>query len=529
MPTPVYNSVKSRLLASLRRHFKYADSPIPGPAKIDHGDIDIFVCDAFDEKSQDPATLAKIVGAKQWQRKGGGLVQLVVEWPEEGTCNSMRPNAELEENPGNSTASIASDGSSNITSLSSAPAAEKRYIQLDITILQSHSSFTWQVFLNSHSDLWPIIGSLLRRHGLTARPAGFYIHIPEILPHNRDKSLVKITEDPSLVLKYLELDEDTYWKGEFDTRDDLCAYVATVKFADLGREKRREMHQLREAQEKETAQPLLINGDNAKTDDHHLPDTLHVPVTESGTSSASLIPVPSRTPAPTPASLSNKGSTIPTVDDKFSRLKHSDRRRLSSRPLFEYYHSVYAPAHSTVDTPPNRCAKMTKEEIIEDVKTFFGPEFARRYDEQRESGIKQVLEIKFWVDVKNMIKDEGAEGAELGYGCKGVRSMIIGDEQWAWSMEGCKGEFMHGLAEKGDQAVGEYRRIREAGRELRYEEVMEYVKLNWRAAGAIQRARDETESAKKMAEKRERDEKLSKVMDGKETRTGSGNVQAGQE
>jgi hypothetical protein len=529
MHKPVYESVKSRLLTVLRQHFKHTDSPIPGPAKSDHGDIDIFVCEAFDEKSRDPVTLAKIVGATEWQRKGRGPVQLVVAWPEFDASEFMTVDAESEASTRVSSASTKSDDSSTTTpSSSTPPQTEKRYIQLDITILQSHSSFIWLLFLHSHSDLWPIIGSLLRRHGLTARPQGFYIHIPEILPHNRDKSLVKITEDSSLVLNYLELDEEIYWRGEFETRDDLCAYVATMKFADLGREKRREMHQLREAQENENAQPVLTNGDNAKADCYNATGTLSIPPTDFGTSSASLTPVPSRPPTPKLASISNKGYTIPIFDDKFSGLKSNDRRRLFSRPLFEYYHSVYVPAHSTVDTPSQRCSKMTTEEVIQDVKTFFGPDFARRYDEQRENGVKQVLEIKFWADVKNMIKEEGAEGADLGYGCKGVRSMIIGDERWAWSMEGCKGEFMHGLVEKSDEAAEEYRRVRKAWKDLRYEEVMGYVKANWAVAKAIQRAKDETESAKKKAEKRERDEKLSKIMDNKETRAGSGNIRAGQ-
>jgi hypothetical protein len=509
MPTVVYDAVKARLLASLRQYFKYADSPIPGPAKIDHGDVDIFVCEAFDEKYRDPATLAKIVGAKEWRRQGGGPIHLVVAWPEDttsntnGTSNSTAIVTESGEDTESSSASTASNDSSSIT-----PQAEKKYIQLDITTLQSHTSYNWHLFFNSHSDLWPILGSLLKRYGLTARPPGLFIHIPEVLPHNRDKSLVKITDDPSLVLKYLELDEDTYWQGEFATKDDLCAYVATMKFTDLGREKRREMHQLLEAQEQQDAKSATVNGNPVEAKNHHTTNTLTIPQPDSAPSSTSLTPMPSRTPTPNPTTLSEDASKLPIFTDKYSGLKNNDRRRLSARPLFEYYHSIYVPAHSTVDTPPNKCAKMSKEEVLDDVKTFFGQEFAEKYDEQRKQGVKQVLEIKFWADVKSMIKEEGAEGAELGYGCKGVRSLVVGDEKWVWSeLVVGEGEFVLGGVEKGDEKVGEYRRMRESWRELRYEEVMGYVRLNWRVAGAVQRARDEKESARKRAEKREREEK----------------------
>lgn len=529
MPPTVYQHVKTQLLTTLRSHFKHADTPIEGPAKTDHGDIDILVCGALDEKvAGDAEVLARIVGAKEWKRLGnGGAINFAVVWAEEGDVEEAidsikiddlsQDSKSLRNSPDSSSISI--EPSTNtlnakLDSDSSLPTRNptqlQRYIQLDLTIISTYKSYSWQLFHHSHSDLWPILGSLLRRYGLSARPTGFYINIPEIEGINRSLSLVKITEEPEEVLAYLGLDERWYWKqGGFESWDELCAYVGSMRFADLGRWKRKEEHKRLEREENVKVKAGETVMTESAADEDPSGSSLIIPNDDNGTSSASITTLPSRTPTPLPVlgQQARNHKDTSQDDDTTGGLNNNDRRRLNSRPLFSYYHSTYVSSHSSLNTPPGRSAHLSKLEVVDDIKLFFGQDFARRYDEARSKGIKEVLEVKFWVDVKNLIKGEGATGAELGYGVKGVRTMMRDgfEDAWAWVDDE---EEMGSISPRPNPnphlattETTSLRHARAAFRDLKYDEVMIWVKENWRRAGEIRREVDEAKSAVKMREK----------------------------
>ena len=100
-----------------------------------------------------------------------------------------------------------------------------------------------------------------------------------------------------------------------------------------------------------------------------------------------------------------------------------------------------------------------------------------------------------------MIKDEGGEGDELGYGMKGVKECICGVEFAFLDVITCPRSL------EKDEPVGdgiEYEpltKARESFREMRYDEVLEWAKRNWRKVGRRQKKIDMEISGKKLAAK----------------------------
>ena len=101
-------------------------------------------------------------------------------------------------------------------------------MQVDVHVCPK-GLFEWTVFHQSHGDLWNILGTALRPLGLTINDIGLHIRIPEIECFDRKRSLVHLTSEPSSVLRFLGLDEGSYWRG-WQTINGMFAYATGMRF-----------------------------------------------------------------------------------------------------------------------------------------------------------------------------------------------------------------------------------------------------------------------------------------------------------
>lgn len=202
MPLHIYNLILSQTLSVLRTHFLHAASPIEAPEKPDYGDIDILLFSpltpeydpAITPKTKVTEALAKDLRAKAWiSGKSGQATNLAIPWPKE--------NSGVE---------------------------EENYIQVDIHILPTLKDLKWHLFHAAHGDLWNILGSTIRRFGLTVNNLGLFLRIPSIELFDRKKSMIFLTDESSSILNFIGLDPETWWKP-FETREQMFEYAASCR------------------------------------------------------------------------------------------------------------------------------------------------------------------------------------------------------------------------------------------------------------------------------------------------------------
>ena len=88
------------------------------------------------------------------------------------------------------------------------PSVPNQYVQLDVH-LSPPEVFHWQLFHQSHADLWSLLGTTIRSVGLTANNNGLHVRIQKIEDFNRKGALLFLTCDSNAVLEFLGLDADT--------------------------------------------------------------------------------------------------------------------------------------------------------------------------------------------------------------------------------------------------------------------------------------------------------------------------------
>lgn len=212
MPPKIYNLVLQRTLTLLRQHFAQAASPIESPGKPDYGDIDICLSSprsapydpARTPKAQVVETLARDLGAKAWIP---GLksqpMNLAIPWP------SDAPHASPQDEVGES-------------------AKGELYIQVDVHIFPSEKELRWHLFHAAHGDLWNILGSTIRRFGLTVNDRGLFLRIPCIEAADRKKALVFLTNDANAILAFLGLESERWWRP-FENQAEMFEYAASCR------------------------------------------------------------------------------------------------------------------------------------------------------------------------------------------------------------------------------------------------------------------------------------------------------------
>lgn len=166
-------------------------------------------------------------------------------------------------------------------------------------------------------------------------------------------------------------------------------------------------------------------------------------------------------------------------------LKHNDRQRVAKRPLFGYWIETYLPAHA--DDDPGRSAFLTREEVVKDAKEFFGPEFARNFEVRKEKMVRLIGVDKLWADVRKTLP---VEGTEIGYVMKGLNREVAGNN----------------LDEASIEAVTGLRAARRAFEEMRFDDVFDWVKINWENIGERQKRLDQEVSRVHFLAKRKKEQ-----------------------
>ncbi|MCJ1357561.1 MAG: hypothetical protein MMC33_007557 [Icmadophila ericetorum] len=187
MPEAVYISLRDQYLRRLETVYEQVASPIQAPGKDTYGDVDI------------------LASAPQSDDSVKALEELL-----------------------DATTSISSRNSVTRSFAVPYPGSSEDYVQVDVHVCPPET-FQWELFQQSHGDMWNLIGTSLRPFGLTANNVGFHLRIEEIEEIDRRRSMLFLTSDPSRVLTFIGLDESQYWRS-FKTTDDLYNYVTTFRF-----------------------------------------------------------------------------------------------------------------------------------------------------------------------------------------------------------------------------------------------------------------------------------------------------------
>ncbi|KAH8905562.1 hypothetical protein BR93DRAFT_980178 [Coniochaeta sp. PMI_546] len=251
MPPAIYHKVKSACHACLRELYVCVASPIEGPGKEDHGDVDIVV--AFERQALFPSgsgsqlphprtgyepfkMIAAALGAEHVIYLKPHLVSanMAIPWPrDDNDTNGFDQDTE-------------------------AP-PKRRHIQVDIHIAPSYADFQWRLFRHAHGDFFQIVGTIIRSLGLTVDEHALWIRIPEIETRDRKKAKIFLTSDPVEVLEFLGYkgygvprsaddtpgcstspsiaDDDTgdtsscgFWERPFNSVKELFEYATTCRW-----------------------------------------------------------------------------------------------------------------------------------------------------------------------------------------------------------------------------------------------------------------------------------------------------------
>ena len=202
MSQETYDQLLQSTQDILRQYYKQVGSAIEAPEKPSYGDVDVLVFGPFDrlyDHSVVPVIevaqrLAVLLNAKAFIR-GTLILNFAVPWPRTSVKES------------------AGKGSG------------EKYAQIDVHICHDQRSFLLEVFHAAHGDLWNILGTTIRRFGLTVNNKGLYLRIPEIELNDRKKSMVFLTDDPRRILNFLGLDAEK-WETRFGSRQEMFEYVA---------------------------------------------------------------------------------------------------------------------------------------------------------------------------------------------------------------------------------------------------------------------------------------------------------------
>ena len=183
MTPELYYSLRDHYISLLSTYYAQVATPVEAPCKTSYGDVDVLVCQPK-SISVNTDTLAKALDAV---RKFS--------------------------TPGSSTASFAVPY----------PGLQDTYVQLDVHVCPP-GGFGWQLFHQSHGDMWNLLGTTIRPVGLTANDVGLHVRIPEIEEVNRKRGMLLLTSEPNQVLDFLGLDRDKY-ERPFESVEALYQFV----------------------------------------------------------------------------------------------------------------------------------------------------------------------------------------------------------------------------------------------------------------------------------------------------------------
>jgi hypothetical protein len=248
MPHEVYRQVVSACHAALRELFVCVATPIEGPGKKDHGDIDILVAlerrVVFPNAPEDstPTTPHELMGAVQRVLHAkyaivhptGSSANLAIPWP-----SDMEPHVTTDHD----------ELAMAVDSVDDNRKPRDKYIQVDVRIYPDLDQLCWVstvgagsesldsetlicpqiLFKHAHGDIWNLLGSTIRPFGLTVDEEALWLRIPEIEKFDRKKAKVCLSRDPVEILHFLGMKVEGFWAEPFESVDALFDYATTCR------------------------------------------------------------------------------------------------------------------------------------------------------------------------------------------------------------------------------------------------------------------------------------------------------------
>lgn len=117
----------------------------------------------------------------------------------------------------------------------------ENHIQLDVQRCETVHRFNWMLFFNSLGDFWNILGTALRRYGLTANDHGLHLRVRDIETENKQYALISLTSDPGDIFEFLGLDVKEFNKG-WSTLEEMYVFLERHRF--FGRDSYTRVHHL---------------------------------------------------------------------------------------------------------------------------------------------------------------------------------------------------------------------------------------------------------------------------------------------
>ncbi|TFB05086.1 hypothetical protein CCMA1212_003153 [Trichoderma ghanense] len=226
MPKEVYDATKSRCKEILLGLYSCVESPVEGPAKKDHGDIDFLVASPKSDAAKGSLaipTIAQALGAERKIVAGGTepAASLAIPWPEDDRDEDGKDkNDKAEDGKDKNDKAEDKDGKEEHA---------KKYIQVDVRVCESEEKLRWMLFKHGHGDFWNVMGSMIRPYGLTVDDTALWLRVPEIEEHNKKRARIFLTSDPAKVMEFLDMRMEGYWDKAFSSMEELYDYITTCR------------------------------------------------------------------------------------------------------------------------------------------------------------------------------------------------------------------------------------------------------------------------------------------------------------
>lgn len=162
------------------------------------------------------------------------------------------------------------------------------------------------------------------------------------------------------------------------------------------------------------------------------------------------------------------------VNEKFE-VKAHDRSKAHKRPMFRYWLEEYLPQHRK-DTAGS-ASQLSRDEVIQDAKDFFGEQKANEFDERKRTGMQTMAIEKFWPSLRKSLP---CEGSDLTYALKGLKYEIAND------------------VPEPSKEIDERTDVQKAYAAGRFDEVRKWVDENWKEVKDRQQQRDRVKSTTKL-------------------------------
>ena len=228
MPPAFYNSLKARIIPRLEALYHLVAVPPEAPGKLDHGDLDIVVCQPKNIKEDVP--LSECVTFAEIEQALGSVHSLPL--PGDRTSNFAVP--------------IRQDEIQHFALDKKAVGEGKLdpYIQIDLHFSEDVESWRSRILFQSYGELGMILGMLARTVGLTWTVGGLKVlrsTMSRYSPDSLDRQLfhydtyipdppyVRLTNSQRETFEFFGLDRDAHERG-FATAQEVFDWVASSRF-----------------------------------------------------------------------------------------------------------------------------------------------------------------------------------------------------------------------------------------------------------------------------------------------------------